>query len=252
MPEPGGADGPPQNRRGGTGDGPRRPAYQQLADEIRSQILSGSPVPGERLPGEAELCKRHGVSRSTVREAIRLLEAQQLVVTTRGTTGGSFVALPTAARIENELGTSLDLLVVHETLSVEEILEVRRLLEVPATELAATRRSEDDLADLRSCVAEGRGANERFHAVLLRASGNPLIEVMTRPLFSVLRARILREHAPEAFWEHVDHDHQVILDMVEAGEAEAAGDEMRAHLQHLAGAYRRLDRSGSAARGEGV
>ena len=73
----------------------RVPAYQLLADSLRTQITSGRLRPGERLPTEPQLCVRSGVSRSTVREALRLLTSQHLIVTTRGVTGGSYVARPT-------------------------------------------------------------------------------------------------------------------------------------------------------------
>ena len=74
----------------------RAPAYQTLADDLRAQIVAGRLRPGERLPTEPQLCARFGLSRSTVREALRLLASQHLIVTTRGVTGGSFVAQPSA------------------------------------------------------------------------------------------------------------------------------------------------------------
>src|ERR1051325_7951226 len=81
---------------GVTGSSVRPPAYQLLADELRADITSGRLQPGERLPPEPELCVKTGVSRSTVREALRLLARQHLIVTTRGVTGGSFVSHPDA------------------------------------------------------------------------------------------------------------------------------------------------------------
>src|SRR4051794_41929928 len=74
-----------------------------LADELRADITSGRLQPGERLPPEPELCVRTGVSRSTVREALRLLASQHLIVTTRGVTGGSFVAHPDAEQLSEAL-----------------------------------------------------------------------------------------------------------------------------------------------------
>src|SRR5205814_10463032 len=73
------------------------PAYQLLADTLRAEITSGRLRPGDRLPAEPQLCERSGVSRSTVREALRLLASQHLIVTTRGVTGGSFVNRPSVA-----------------------------------------------------------------------------------------------------------------------------------------------------------
>ena len=221
----------------------RRPAYQRLADHLRDAILRGELVPGRRLPLEAELCAIHGVSRSTVREAIRLLEAQNLVVTTRGTTGGSFVSVPAPDRISDELGTSLDLLISNHSVTVDEVLEARQLIEVPAAALAAKRRTDAQLAELRACVEEGRSANERFHAVLLEASGNPLVEVVCRPLFDVLRDRLRRDLATDGFWSAVDGEHRRLLELLEAGDAEGVAEEMARHLEHLATEYKALDRA---------
>ena len=222
-----------------------RPAYQQLADRLRELVVSGERSPGERLPGEVELCEAYGVSRSTVREAIRLLEAQHLVVTSRGTTGGTFVARPGTDRISLDLGTSLDVLVAHDTVTVDQILEARRLLEVPAAALAAKRRDDGQLEELRRCVEAGRSANEHFHKALLEASGNPLVEVMCEPLFGVLQGRLRRDEASADFWDTVDGDHRRLLELVEAGDAEGTAAEMERHLTNLAEVYRQLDR-GSA------
>src|SRR5436309_7846070 len=86
-------------------------AYQQLADDLREQITSGQLRPGQRLPTEPELCLRTGVSRSTVREALRLLTSQHLIVTTRGVSGGSYVAKPDAATLADSLSRGMSLLV---------------------------------------------------------------------------------------------------------------------------------------------
>jgi DNA-binding FadR family transcriptional regulator len=240
--DPGGTKSGRGRSASGAGNGKGSPpAYQQLAERLRDEILAGSLAAGERLPGEADLCEAEGVSRSTVREAIRLLEAQQLVITTRGTTGGSFVAQHSPGRIHRELGTSLDLLVGNDELTVEQIIEARRLLEVPAVALAAERCTPEQLAELRRCLDEGRAGNERFHQLLLAASGNPLLEVMTTPLFGVIRHRVSRDRATDDFWHLVDAEHRALLELVEAGDAEAAARAMGRHLQGLGAGYRLAD-----------
>src|SRR5256885_5687041 len=130
----------------------RSPAYQQLADELREQITSGRLRPGQRLPTEPELCLRTGVSRSTVREALRLLSSQHLIVTTRGVTGGSYVARPTAASLADSLGSGVLLLLSSPTVGLTDLLEVREMLEVPGVALAAQRRTPEDLAALAATM----------------------------------------------------------------------------------------------------
>ena len=76
-----------------------RKGYEQVADQIRELIISGTIERGERLPNETALASEFGVSRATVREALRLLAAQDLIRTAKGAGGGSYVTLPTVDRI---------------------------------------------------------------------------------------------------------------------------------------------------------
>jgi len=159
----------------------RLPTYQLLADQLRAQITSGALRPGDRLPTEPELCARSGVSRSTVREALRLLASQHLIVTTRGMAGGSFVAEPSPARLGDLLSTGLNLLMAAGTVTAEQWFEVRETFEVPAAGLAARRRTDAHLAELDETLFDPDSAgldvimpaHRRFHRRLAEATGNP-------------------------------------------------------------------------------
>lgn len=226
------------------------PAYQNLASDLRDRIVAGELRPGDRLPVEPELSTRYGVSRSTVREALRLLTSQNLISTVRGVTGGSFVVAPRPEQISDYLQTSLGLLAVDTQITVDQLLEIRDLLEVPAAGLAALRRTEGDLAELRGYLFDPTALepeemyepNKRFHTTLLRASGNPLLEVVARPIFQVLDERFLRERAPGRFWHEVDHDHREILALVEAGDEAGASQAAHAHLTHLRPTYLAIEK----------
>ncbi len=228
----------------------RSPAYQELAGTLREQILSGALQPGDRLPIEPELCRLHGVSRSTVREALRVLSSQNLVVTTRGVSGGTFVVHPQPDQISSYLQASFSLMTAAPGSSVRDLLEVRELLEVPAAGLAAQRRTAAHLQQLRGTLFDPRTVdvdhvfqdNRNFHVTLLVAAGNPLMEAMTRPMFGVLNERFLRDQAPARFWYRVDRDHREILAAIEAGDAEAARQAQHDHLEHLRSTYTRIDR----------
>lgn len=231
-------------------DGPRAPAYRALADALRGQILRGELRPGDRLPVEPELCRQYDVSRSTVREALRVLSTEHLLTTRRGVGGGSFVTDPDPAAISASLESGLSRLVVSPSGSVDDLLEIRELLEVPAAGLAAERRSEEQLLALRGTLFDPRDvhvenifdANRNFHVVLLRAAANPLLETVTRPIFGVLNDRFLRDRAPARFWHRVDRDHREILAHVESGDAAGARAAQHAHLDHLRATYTRIDR----------
>src|SRR4029453_6968479 len=137
----------------------RRPAYQVLADELRVQITSGQLRPGDRLPTEPQPCASAGGSRSTVREALRLLASQNLIVTPRGVAGGSFVAFPSPAQVSASLGTGVHLLLANSVVGTEELLEVRGMLEIPAAALADVHRTEEHLATLQSTLLDAWGAD---------------------------------------------------------------------------------------------
>jgi GntR family transcriptional regulator, transcriptional repressor for pyruvate dehydrogenase complex len=219
----------------------RPPAYQALADGIRAEITSGRLRPGERLPTEPQLCARSGVSRSTVREALRLLASQHLIVTTRGVTGGSFVAHPSPEMLSDTLSTGLRLLLNTATVGIEDLLEMRETLEVPAAEQAAARRTEEHLAMLRAALFDPAevsvtamlAAHRAFHTALVAATGNPLYELLSQPLYQVSNERDLAAAAPPGVWERIDADHREILRCVAAGEGPAAAAAARAHLRFI-------------------
>jgi GntR family transcriptional regulator, transcriptional repressor for pyruvate dehydrogenase complex len=226
------------------------PAYSTVAAKLRRRILSGELPTGARLPSEPELSAEFGVGRSTVREALKVLASQNLVTTTRGVTGGSFVAVPTVSDISAHLETGVGLMAAVETVTVDQLMEVRQMLEVPTAGVAAYRRSEAHLDQLRAALfdpSEAMGPetyarNQEFHLVLLRAADNPLLEVITAPVFRVLSSRFGRDRAPDGFWECVDADHRAVLRVVEAGDSLAAMTAMRRHLDHLGDAYVQMDR----------
>jgi DNA-binding FadR family transcriptional regulator len=229
------------------------PAYQQVAEELRRLIVAGELAPGERLPGEPELSTLFGVGRSTVREALRVLSSQRLVRTTRGATGGTFVATPGAEQVSDLLETGIGLLAGVSEVEVSELLEARAMLEVPAARLAATRRDQAALDALHAAAAAERKArsasaaerfseHRTFHEAIVDATGNRLLSLMCRPVFNVLGSRFQRDAAPARFWGRVDADHDRILAAIEARDPETAGDEMAAHLRRLESTYRRIDR----------
>jgi DNA-binding FadR family transcriptional regulator len=228
---------------------PRPPAYIRLADDLREQIVSGELAPGDQLPAEAEMQRRYEVSRSTIREALRVLSSQNLLLTTRGVTGGSFVVHPEPRAIADHLQTSLGLL-TSSMGSVNDLLEVRRLLEVPAAGLAARRRTKAQLEAVRNTLTDHADTssedlfrvNRDFHGALLMAAGNPVLETLSRPLFAVLQERIARTGVSPSFWRKVDRDHAEIFGFLEAQDADGAQHAHAAHLDRLRPTYIRFDR----------
>ena len=220
----------------------RPPAYQLLADELRAEITSGRLQPGERLPPEPELCIKSGVSRSTVREALRLLASQHLIVTTRGVTGGSFVAHPDATHLSEALSTGLTLLTNSAEIGFADLLELRRALEVPAAGLAAERRTDTHLIELRNTLFDPHldelstmmTAHASFHSAIASATGNPLFELVTRPLYHVTYGEEVVGALPDGYWARIDADHRELLACVRSRDAESARQTSRRHLDYIA------------------
>ena len=222
----------------------RPPAYQLLADELRAEITSGRLQPGERLPPEPELCVKTGVSRSTVREALRLLASQHVIVTTRGVTGGSFVSHPDAEQLSEALSTGLTLLTNTADVGLADLLELRRALELPAAGLAATRRTDANLIELRGAMFDPDldeldtmlAAHAAFHAAIASATGNPLFELVTRPLYHATYGEEVIAGLPAGYWARIDADHRELLDCLTQQDPEAATTAARRHLDYIVAA----------------
>lgn len=221
-------------------------AFQQVAEQIRELVVAGEIVPGQRLPSEQEFARMFGVGRTTIRESLRLLSAQGIVVTRRGGAGGTFIVSPDRDLISSHIEANLGLLASASRPGVEQLLEARILLEEPATRLAALRHSEEDLAAVALTMETDAVSNERmrqskFHVAILRASGNQMLEVMTRPVFDVLRTRLVRSAASPEFWDRVVAEHEYIFAALKARDGDEAASRMREHLLHLNAVYSAID-----------
>jgi GntR family transcriptional repressor for pyruvate dehydrogenase complex len=231
------------------GDG-RPLEYERVAEELRTMIVLGELRPGDRLPPEGELTSRMQVSRGTLREALRVLSTQKMLTSVRGVGGGTFIAEPSTEDVVAYLQTSLTLM-SRSRLTVAQLLDVRAMIEVPSAGIAAKTRSRHDLDRLAETVvvvneaAEGKdidwSVNSRFHVLLLQATGNPLLDLVARPIFSVMREKFLRDRAEPSFWRRVADEHAEILDHVRDGNAAAASKAMRVHLSALRDTYTQID-----------
>ncbi|WP_432835433.1 FadR/GntR family transcriptional regulator [Dactylosporangium sp. CA-092794] len=224
------------------------PAYQVLAGRIRDDIMSGQLRPGERLPTEPQLCEQSGLSRSTVREALRLLSSQHLIVTTRGVNGGSFVAEPDAHTLGETLSDGVGLLLARGAVTGEDFLEVRRMLEVPAAGLAAARHQPHHLADLERAMFDPERddlercieAHAEFHLAVAAAAGNSLLGLVVRPLYHHSDRRAVAEAAPPAMWRAIDRDHRELLAAIRDGDVPRAMELARTHIDNVRPADRLL------------
>jgi GntR family transcriptional repressor for pyruvate dehydrogenase complex len=223
-----------------------RKAYEQVADQLRELVMTGELAPGERLPNEALLARDFGVSRATIREALRVLAAQNLLRTAKGAGGGSYVTVPSVRNISDFLRSNINLLTGNRDVTLEELIEARILLEVPAARLAAKRRGEGDVERLRAAIPleamqldtqEEFVRNSEFHTTVIECSRNTLLFIAVQPVFSALQTNLSRSVLGRGFHRETHRAHERITDAIEACDEHAAGEEMRVHLEYLVPFY---------------
>jgi GntR family transcriptional repressor for pyruvate dehydrogenase complex len=174
----------------------RPPLHKEVAEHLSERIISGDLAAGDLIPTERELCETMGVSRTVVREAVKVLESRGLVRIERGR--GTIVQEPQAG----PLGDTLKLLLRRRGHVVEDLLEIRKLLEVGIAGMAAERRTDANLQVMERSIAimrehpgEPEGyidADVAFHAELARATQNPVVLVLLEPVAELLRESRLK------------------------------------------------------------
>jgi DNA-binding FadR family transcriptional regulator len=226
--------------------------YERVAERLRDRVVHGELQPGERLPNEAALATDFGVSRATVREALRVLAAQNLIRTSKGAGGGSYVTLPSVDGVSEFVQSSISLLADADDVTLDELLEARELLEVPAARLAAMRHNADELERLRESIPDeplrlGTQKqfvyNQDFHLAVIEGSRNQLLTIAAAPVFAVLQRNLARSKLGVRFHRTLNEHHRGIVAAIEAGDADQAGYEMYGHLEWLRPYYERAWRS---------
>ncbi|MFT5506523.1 MAG: GntR family transcriptional repressor for pyruvate dehydrogenase complex [Gammaproteobacteria bacterium] len=169
----------------------------QIAIQLREAIVSGKFKTGERLPTEDELSQRYGVSRPSVREALKRLAAQNLVRARRGPTGGNFVTQPSHEDLAQSLSGAATLLVGLGALDINEIIEARRLLEGSCLSLATENRTDENIEKLRLALNRQSAptisdeafcqTDVSFHRALVDSTNNGMLRFV---MYSVIEALI--------------------------------------------------------------
>lgn len=204
-----------------------------IVDQIRARIRSGELPVGSRLPSERALCEQFQVSRRTVREAFRMLEATGHIVIRLGKDGGAFVSAPSVSLV----GEGLTDLISTAALSSTEVTEVRTIMELGFLPLIVERATEEDIAQLRAMCDEHEAAREdgtytvamslEFHRALAACSHN----AATTLLLDAMRDSILKSLV-EAHHRGTSGvaEHRRVVDAVAARDLDAAVAELRKHL----------------------
>ncbi|TDD17896.1 FadR/GntR family transcriptional regulator [Nonomuraea diastatica] len=206
-------------------------AYERVVEQVEEAIESGALSPGERLPSERDLMVQFSVSRSTVREALRVLQARGLVRSRPGDPHGAEVLPFTPAALHKSMTT----LARVAELSLAELVQFRMVLDSSASLLAARLRTDGHLAEMGAAVARMRAATDHdafvaedvsFHDVVARASGNKLIQICTDVVRSIVLGLISEKLAAapdrQALMRQTIKHHEEVLAAVRAGDGPLA------------------------------
>lgn len=209
-----------------------RKTYEVLADQLRRQILSGELAEGQRLPVEEELTAQFGVARTTLREALRVLESQGLITIRRGRGGGPIVTHPDLGPISHALAASLEL----QNTTVGDLDEARRLIEPQLAGQLARHHRRLDLAPLEAAVDAAAAAAERddavgfalaaagVHEALVECSGNRTLATLTMLLQHMVRAYYTRntDRFDRRLMRRAVRGYRKLLDLIRAGDEAGA------------------------------
>jgi GntR family transcriptional regulator, transcriptional repressor for pyruvate dehydrogenase complex len=220
-----------------------RGASEQVAIQIQHYMQSEGLGPGDFLGREEDLAAEFGVSRPTLREALKLLASGNLIRATKGPGGGIFVAHTAEQGMSHSLSAAISMMLETESVTLEELLDARVLLEVPLAGLAAYQPEEETLKRLREAVAATTAAPDdpeviasadaEIHRTIAAAAGNRMIQALTNWIFEVLQPVLVVALEPGIVHSAIVEQHEALVSAVEKGDPARAERAMKDHLLYL-------------------
>jgi GntR family transcriptional repressor for pyruvate dehydrogenase complex len=217
----------------------RRKTYELVAERLVALIGDRSFQPGDPVPTERELTASFHVGRSSVREALRMLESQGVI---RSVNGGAFIVADAAQPLNSSLRL---LLTLDESTRLHDVIELRSILECEAAALAAERHRPEHLKEMdRAIVEMTKGLEEpegdafidadlRFHLAVAEATGNRVLLHSMHAVRDVIRRMLMTVFNLPGSAARAVEEHHAIRAAIAAGEVARARDEMRAHLSRV-------------------
>ncbi|WP_233853019.1 FadR/GntR family transcriptional regulator [Paraburkholderia sp. HD33-4] len=212
-------------------------AHEVLAGQLRDRILKREIPEGQALPTERELVEQSGLTRSVVRDALRMLSVEGLIQTKPGRAGGSVVTLPS----HDAMASAIFRFVQGRRISIRSLQETRELLEPFLARLAAERRTEEQLQELKALhedlvssvnsFQDFTLANLKWHNAVARASGNELLSTLLYSIsHGVQLATMAEEFDTPVIRKQVIEVHSRVNQAIESGDPDAAEYAMRKHI----------------------
>lgn len=225
-------------------------AYESVVGQIEAAIYAGELSPGERLPSERELMVQFGVSRATVREALRVLESSGLIRLRHGSSAGG---AEVRAFSTDVLRRSLTSLIHLANVDLAGTVEFRMVIEGAATHLAAEARTDAQLEDIRLRNEEVhrhaarddqeafKDADAAFHQAVAQSSGNPLLsscgEVIHALVINLVGEKLVRARNSRALMEEIVERHGRIVAAIEARDPDSAAATARQDIYDYYGPW---------------
>lgn len=220
---------------------------QRISDEIlrqiRDAVFAGKFQAGDRLPNERNLAEQFAASRTSVREALRALEQEGMIHVKKGVNGGVFVADVDHRLVSKPFQTLLQL----RKVSMANISEVRLVFEPAAARLAAERATAEDIRELGEVIERMTQVIEtgeppsshdlKFHKLIARAAGNPILEMISESMFEVASQVISELHPSIDVLRHVLKCHKAVFEAIRKRDGDLA---FRVMTEHILDVQKRL------------
>ncbi len=207
--------------------------FEQVAEQIEKRILDGELRSGDRLPTERELAEQFHVSRTAVREAMKILAQKGLVDMRPGR--GTIVIDGAPRAMQHSIGLAMKLK-LGEVGGSDNLVEVREILETEIAALAATRATEREIAAMREAVKvmdEHLNDADNFHEALAQGTQNTLILILVNSIVNLLSEQRKQIFEVEGGPQRGQIHHKRILESITRRDPEAARAAMRAHLRQV-------------------
>ncbi|MCX5810450.1 MAG: GntR family transcriptional regulator [Proteobacteria bacterium] len=216
--------------------------FEQIVDEIKNAIETDKLKPGDKLPPEMELAKIFGVSRVTVREALRILELSGIILIRQGTKGGAFIIkMDAPQKLKECLSDHLKL----GNITIGQLTEARFWIESIVIDIIGQKATKKDFGLLRESIQraeklfregkEGEKIDENwnFHIILVKISRNLILIDTLTSIIELMRYMMLKIKTDRKITENAFKAHKEIVGLLESGDLEKAKEVNKIHIQDL-------------------
>jgi GntR family transcriptional repressor for pyruvate dehydrogenase complex len=213
---------------------------QEIAERIKAAIFDKKLIPGDRLPPEKELARVFGTSRTTAREAIRLLETSGMLMVKPGQDGGVFVIQPDIGPVQKII---LDLIKTKQ-LTIAHFTDARMILEPNIAEAIMDNITKEEIELLEQNVTEAEkelekekprnvSLNIEFHKILIQSARNPLLSMVLGLIFDILKTYLRSLKADKEIGTEVVNHHREILETIKRGDPGRLRELMVEHIRNV-------------------